>query len=86
MIGQYTTISLAFAIFGLMHSAAGVASGMSMKETGVFQFFCTQAFGVLIEKLVQRLYERIFGASAPTRPILIWKRLLEYVRVAAFLT
>jgi hypothetical protein len=33
---------------GVLHAAAGVASGSPLDQLGVFRFFCTQTLGVIL--------------------------------------
>jgi hypothetical protein len=51
------TLMSAFALSGVLHTAAGVASGMPANQLGVFRFFCTQALGVLFEQSIFALLQ-----------------------------
>jgi uncharacterized protein YfiM (DUF2279 family) len=88
VVGALTVI-FSFAFSGALHTVAGVSSGMPVSELGVFRFFVTQAFGLLVEQSAISLYRRWQGVEKREgagweRPDLAW-RLVGYIWVAAFM-
>jgi hypothetical protein len=84
------TIISSFALSGLLHTAAGISSGMPADQLGIFRFFCTQAFGVIVEQAVVSLYSKMKGqntdASQEQHDPAWYARIAGYVWVMAFMT
>ncbi|PVH94908.1 hypothetical protein DM02DRAFT_691959 [Periconia macrospinosa] len=53
-----------FALSGVLHTAAGVSSGMPISQLGVFRFFCTQACGLILEQSIVSLFRYSFKQTA----------------------
>jgi hypothetical protein len=83
------TILASFALSGLLHTAAGVASGMPVDQLGVFRFFGTQAIGLVFEQGVAGLLrkgQRHDGRIDEDEGKPAWYgRISGYVWVVAFL-
>ena len=79
------TLILSFALSGALHTVAGVASGMPLKELGVFRFFCTQALGVLVEQGAIAALRCLYGRSEGTKYLNYGAKALGYMWVAAFM-
>lgn len=84
---RYTKIFLTFFISGLFHKLVDMAGGMTAQESGSLHFFCTQAFGIVIEDMAQDVY--FYFSTSQTKPNRkpspLWTRLLGYVWLATFL-
>jgi hypothetical protein len=59
---------------------------LPLKELGVFRFFCTQAFGLLIEQGVMLIFKKLHRSEEGKRRPSVLVRLLGFVWVAAFMT
>ncbi|PQE23046.1 hypothetical protein CJF32_00004434 [Rutstroemia sp. NJR-2017a WRK4] len=86
---RFCNVFVTFALSGMMHSCAGIATGMSPKQLNVVHFFITQAMGVVIEDLVRLAFLKAKGeerkSEKNTSPSLA-HRLIGYLWVAAFMT
>ncbi|KAF2117132.1 membrane bound O-acyl transferase family-domain-containing protein [Lophiotrema nucula] len=85
LLGGTLTLILSFALSGALHTAAGVASGMSLAELGVFRFFCTQALGVIIEQAAIAAVSRSRGKELRGAKPPIPMKMLGYAWVAVFM-
>jgi hypothetical protein len=83
-IAGFVKILTAFAISGILHSAAGLASGVPLRELGAFRFFCTQAVGVLVEQGIISMYRRLRGDGKAGLSLVGW-RVLGFAWVAVFM-
>ena len=52
LVGRYIFTAIVFALSGAMHICGEVTAGIPLSESGVVQFFVTQALGLLIEDAV----------------------------------
>jgi len=85
LLGATLTLILSFALSGALHTVAGVASAMPLKELGVFRFFCTQALGVLVEQGAIANLRRLYGRTKDTKNPDYGAKALGYMWVAAFM-
>lgn len=85
LVARYAQILVTFYISGLLHLSTDIVIGISWGESGAIRFFCTQAFGILIEDSVQALYQRIDPETqrSPSRQKLV--KVIGYVWLVCFL-
>ena len=53
---RYIRLGLVFLISGIVHLGIDISSGIPWQETGAIRFFCTQAFGILLEESAHAMY------------------------------
>jgi hypothetical protein len=80
------TLFLSSTFSAVLHAAAGLSSGAPVIELGVFRFFWTQAFGILIEEGVRALLRRILGEKKLGKKTCWLLRGIGFVWIGAFLT
>jgi hypothetical protein len=84
------TLVFSFALSGILHTAAGVSSGMPAYQLGVFRFFCTNALGLMFEQGIVSLYRRVQGQDKSERQGISepdwYIRAAGYVWVIMFMT
>ena len=85
VVARYTNLVLTFVISGLMHAITDIAGGIPWRSSGAFTFFCTQAFGIILEDSVQALYRYRCGTRRDYRPPQSWIRMAGYLWVFAFM-
>ncbi|KAH8691696.1 hypothetical protein GQ44DRAFT_780300 [Phaeosphaeriaceae sp. PMI808] len=83
--GLITTF-ISFTLSAALHAAAGLLSGATGVEFGVFRFFWTQAFGIIIEEGLRTLLRRFRGGKKLGKETSLLLRGIGFVWVAAFLT
>lgn len=75
-----------FTLSGLLHTAAGVSSGMPAEQLGVFRFFCTQAAGLIVEQKVVSFFHEANRISDRDSSRPAWyARIAGFAWVAAFM-
>ncbi|KAJ4305439.1 hypothetical protein N0V90_000970 [Kalmusia sp. IMI 367209] len=65
-LARRLTVVCAFALSGALHTVAGMSSGMPLNELGVCRFFCTQAFGILLEDTVASCWNNLVANKDQT--------------------
>jgi hypothetical protein len=89
-IAGIITLVSSFALSGVLHAAAGVASGSSLNQIGVFRFFCTQALGVVMEQGVVTGLRKLQGthrtSNEDENSPSWYVRVAGYAWVMAFMT
>ena len=79
LVGQYLFILISFLLTGLEHLAGDRAEGLEVYKSGSLEFFLTQALGIVLEDLVQRVWTRLGGRRTGNEI-----RALGYVWVTLF--
>ncbi|OJZ79582.1 hypothetical protein ASPFODRAFT_716016 [Aspergillus luchuensis CBS 106.47] len=64
---RYTKVVTVFATSAFMHFLIDLSSGLSPSSSGAVQFFCTQAFGLMLEDLAVNAYSVILRCGGPSR-------------------
>jgi len=86
----FLTLVFAFALSGVLHTAAGVSSGMPADQLGVFRFFCTQALGLVVEQggisLFRKVQKRNRNDDQGKVEPAWYVKIAGYVWVLAFMT
>ena len=85
VLARYSRIFVAFLVSGLVHIGCDRAAAIPIGESGAVRFFCTQAFGVMIEDAVEDAYRSLIGSTNKVRPKL-WIRLVGYIWVLTFMS
>ncbi|PWY62637.1 hypothetical protein BO83DRAFT_403733 [Aspergillus eucalypticola CBS 122712] len=84
---RYAKVVMVFATSAFMHLLIDLSSGLSPSSSGAVQFFCTQAFGLMLEDLAVNAYSVILRGGGPSRN---WtasrgERIFGFLWVASFL-
>ena len=84
---RYAKIFLAFLISGLLHTAADVAGGMPLVDSGTIRFFCTQALGIAVEDGVVATYQAfwVYFTGKRTNVCPLWAQTIGYCWVVMYL-
>ncbi|RAK77473.1 uncharacterized protein BO72DRAFT_468447 [Aspergillus fijiensis CBS 313.89] len=80
----YAQIQVVFGTSALIHFLIDVSMGLSFSTSGAVQFFCTQAFDLMIEDLAVRVYVGLRGSSR-SRLALRGERIVGFLWVGCFL-
>ena len=88
-LAQGAKVFLTFFISGLLHLSVDVAGRIPWQVSGSLRFFCMQAFGIVVETVVQVIATRSL-TPANNRPdnsprFFRWDRVIGYIWTAAFL-
>ncbi|KAE8366745.1 membrane bound O-acyl transferase family-domain-containing protein [Aspergillus caelatus] len=81
---RYTQVLMVFTTSAFMHLLIDISAGISISSSGAMQFFCTQAFGVLVEDLVINSYCALRGVGRNQQASLA-ERAIGFVWVGSFL-
>ncbi|KAI9837657.1 MAG: hypothetical protein M1837_002917 [Sclerophora amabilis] len=75
-----------FLVSGLAHIGMDLGFEVPLREAGAFHYFCTQAFGIVLEELVKAIYGYATGRVPKDSDGLtpLWQRLIGFVWVVAF--
>lgn len=60
--------------------------GLTLRESGVLQFFCTAATGIMFEDAVEAIWSHLVGPNDVERPIPPWQRCVGYLWTILFLS
>ena len=60
---RYLKILLTFLISNLLQLTVDLSLDMSLFESGLLRFFCTQAMGIMVEDAVQAAYRSLSDSS-----------------------
>ena len=69
----------------MLHYICDYAKGLSWQQAGALRFFCTQAFGIMIEDAVQAIYRSVTGEKKDGQRVQAWKRVVGWIWVVVFL-
>ncbi|GAD92916.1 hypothetical protein NFIA_100450 [Paecilomyces variotii No. 5] len=87
LVERYLHLFLAFSVSGLIHVACDLGSSIPLERSGAMRFFCSFAFGIMVEDAVQEAWRQLTGNRAEkSEDVPIWKKAVGLVWVAAFLT
>ncbi|KAE8161942.1 membrane bound O-acyl transferase family-domain-containing protein [Aspergillus tamarii] len=81
---RYIQVLMVFVTSAFMHFLIDISVGISISSSGAMQFFCTQAFGVLVEDLVVNSYCALRGLGRNQQASLA-ERAIGFVWVGSFL-
>ena len=85
LIARYLKIWIAFFISGLIH--AGMAeTRYSIWGSGSVHFFCTQAFGIMLEDGVQALWSKALRSRPKPTGTPLWHKVIGFVWLLAFMS
>lgn len=72
---------------GLIHVAYDIGSNVPLERSGAMHFFCSFAFGIMLEDAVQEAWKRLTGnRTVKSGETTIWKKVVGFVWVAVFLS
>ncbi|KAH8586208.1 membrane bound O-acyl transferase family-domain-containing protein [Bisporella sp. PMI_857] len=80
---RYTKMFFVFLMSGIFHILVDRTLGIPFRESGSVSFFCLQALGILLEDIVQAIYQRLGNRNKRTSQQ--WTRVVGYLWVIAFL-
>ena len=84
--GRYAHLFTTFLISGIIHALTEIGQGDEFWRSRATQLFLTQAIGIVIEDLVQRMYRHQFTAEKLSkRDVSVSGRLIGYLWTATFL-
>ena len=84
--GRYAHLFTTFLISGIIHALTEIGQGDEFWRSRATQLFLTQAIGIVIEDLVQRIYRRQFVAKESSkRDVSVSARWIGYVWTMTFL-
>ncbi|KAJ9326882.1 hypothetical protein DTO027B5_4708 [Paecilomyces variotii] len=87
LVERYLNILLAFSVSGLIHVAYDIGSNVPLERSGAMHFFCSFAFGIMLEDAVQEAWKRLTGnRTVKSGETTIWKKIVGFVWVAVFLS
>ncbi|KAJ9254579.1 hypothetical protein DTO195F2_6564 [Paecilomyces variotii] len=87
LVERYLNILLAFSVSGLIHVAYDIGSNVPLERSGAMHFFCSFAFGIMLEDAVQEAWKRLTGnRTVKSGETTIWKKVVGFVWVAVFLS
>ncbi|KAJ9202660.1 putative toxin biosynthesis protein Tri7-like protein [Paecilomyces variotii] len=87
LVERYLNILLAFSVSGLIHVAYDIGSNVPLERSGAMHFFCSFAFGIMLEDAVQEAWKRLTGnRTGKSGETSIWKKFVGFVWVAVFLS
>jgi hypothetical protein len=69
----------------MVHHICDYARSLSWQESGAVRFFCTQAFGIMVEDAVQAIYRLVSGEKRDGRHVKVWRRVVGWVWTVVFL-
>jgi hypothetical protein len=69
----------------MLHHLCDYAKGLSWEQSGAVRFFCTQAFGIMVEDAVQAIYRSVSGEKRDGQQVQAWKQVVGWVWVVVFL-
>ena len=85
LLARYLKIWIAFFISGSIH--AGMAEEKyDIRGSGTVRFFCTQAFGIMLEDGIQEGWRRITGTRDGKHVNRTWHKIIGFLWLLAFLT
>lgn len=86
LLGKYVYAMLVFQLSGIVHIVGDVAAGVSVRDSGVMQWFSIQALGFIIEDTFIALYRKITGTKArPDSKIPTWQKIFGFIWVCAWM-
>lgn len=83
---HYQNLLVHFIISGLHHLVIDLSSGIPWYGSGAVRFFCMQALGIILEKVVHSLHLSLSGRASPREPPTSWTKILGYIWVISFLS
>lgn len=83
LLARYSFIFLVFFLSGVLHVVSDIGMNLPPSQSGALRFFCTNAFGIILEDGVQELCRRLNGRKDSNG---LWSRTLGYVWVVVFLS
>jgi hypothetical protein len=83
LLGRYVFTVVVFALSGAMHIFGELTAGIPRSESGVVQFFTTQALGLLIEDSVSSAWRRAAGRNK--REPHWWEKAVGFIWVVVWL-
>ncbi|KAJ9299847.1 hypothetical protein DTO271G3_2731 [Paecilomyces variotii] len=87
LIERYLNILLAFSVSGIIHVACDIGSNVPLERSGAMLFFCSFAFGIMLEDAVQEAWKRLTGTpTGKSGETPIWKKVVGFVWVAVFIS
>ncbi|PIG86413.1 hypothetical protein AARAC_007526 [Aspergillus arachidicola] len=84
LIPKYARVIIIFALSAVMHFLIDISGGIPVHKSGAIHFFCTQAFGIVIEDAAIKLYSYITVYTNVRLPLLV-ERVLGFIWVGLFL-
>ncbi|KNG80432.1 hypothetical protein ANOM_011116 [Aspergillus nomiae NRRL 13137] len=84
LIPKYARVVTIFSLSAVMHFLIDISAGVPVHKSGAIPFFCTQAFGIVIEDRAIKLYSFITAYTNVRLPVLV-ERVLGFTWVGLFL-
>ncbi|OGM40168.1 hypothetical protein ABOM_011676 [Aspergillus bombycis] len=84
LIPKYARTATIFSISAVMHFLVDISAGVPVRKSGAIPFFCTQAFGIVIEDAILKLYSYITAYANVRLPVPV-ERVLGFIWVGLFL-
>ena len=93
LAGRYLSVALVFFLSGALHIFGDMTAGLRWYDSGVVQYFCAQALGLIIEDSAQAVYHFVIVGGINSRsekrevmgPPSLWQRVLGSVWVISFM-
>lgn len=85
LVARYSNIYIAFIVSGLLHLGTDFGVGVTFRESGALQFFCTVATGIMCEDAVEAIWSHLVGPNRPDQPTPLWQRCVGYLWTILFL-
>ena len=84
-LARYLKIWIAFFISGSIH-AGMVEDSYDIRGSGTVRFFCTQAFGIMLEDGVQAIWARSPYDRRKKLDTPVWHKIVGFLWLLAFMT
>ena len=78
LVARYFNIYIVFIVSGLLHLGTDFGVGVTLRESGALQFFCTLATGIMFEDAVEANWSYVVGPNRPGQPTPLWQRCVGY--------
>lgn len=85
LVARYSNIYIAFIVSGLLHLGTDFGVGVTFRESGALQFFCTVATGIMCEDAVEAIWSHLVGLNRSDQPTPLWQRCVGYLWTILFL-
>lgn len=70
---------------GLIHLGTDFGTGIPFRESGVLQYFCTLATGIMFEDAIEAIWSHLVGPNRPGQSTPLWHRCVGYLWTFTFM-